>query len=77
MNWSNMLSLTVWKFTDDNVAKLKLGLALDKPWQKFHYILVLKKIKMCDRGCFSQMGEVLFVSLRVSKLQKLEKGSIL
>ena len=39
MNWSNMLSLTVWKFTDDNVAKLKLGLALDKPWQnrtRFH-----------------------------------------
>ena len=35
MNWSNMLSLTVWTFTDDNgnVAKLKLGLALDKPWQ--------------------------------------------
>ena len=34
MNWTNMLSLTVWKFTDDNgnVAKLKLGLALDKPW---------------------------------------------
>ena len=36
-----MLSLTVWKFTDDNVAKykLKLGLALDKPWQnhtRFH-----------------------------------------
>ena len=32
-----MLSLTVWKFTDDNgnVAKLKLGvaLALDNPWQ--------------------------------------------
>ena len=27
----------------------------------FHYILVLKKIKMCDRGCFSQMGDVLFV----------------
>ena len=39
MNWSHMLSLTVWKFTDDNVAKLKLGLALDKPWQnrtRFH-----------------------------------------
>ena len=33
--------------------------------------------KMCDRGCFSQMGDVLFASLRVSKLQKLEKGSIL
>ena len=33
MNWSNTLSLTVWKFTNDNVAKLKLGLALDKPWQ--------------------------------------------
>ena len=33
--------------------------------------------KMCDRGCFSQMGDVLFTSLRVSKLQKLEKGSIL
>ena len=32
---------------------------------------------MCDRGCFSQMGDVFFVSLRVSKLQKLEKGSIL
>ena len=32
---------------------------------------------MCDRGCFSQMGDVLFASLRVSKLQKLEKGSIL
>ena len=40
----------------------------------FHYILVLKK---CDRGCFSQMSDVLFASLRVSKLQKLEKGSIL
>ena len=41
MNWSNMLSLTVWKFTDDNVnvAKIKLVLALDKPWQnriRFH-----------------------------------------
>ena len=32
---------------------------------------------MCDRGCFSQMGDALFASLRVSKLQKLEKGSIL
>ena len=32
---------------------------------------------MCDRGSFSQMGDVLFASLRVSKLQKLEKGSIL
>ena len=32
---------------------------------------------MCDRGCFSQMGDVLSASLRVSKLQKLEKGSIL
>ena len=42
----------------------------------FHYILVFKK-KMCDRGCFSHMGDVLFASLRVSKLQKLEKGSIL
>ena len=31
---------------------------------------------MCDRGCFSQMGDVLSASLRVSKLQKLEKGSI-
>ena len=40
----------------------------------FHYILFKK---MCDRGCFSQMGDVLFASLRVSKLQKLEKGSIL
>ena len=28
-------------------------------------------------GCFSQMGDVLSASLRVSKLQKLEKGSIL
>ena len=33
--------------------------------------------KMCDTGCFSQMGDVLFASLRVSKPQKLEKGSIL
>ena len=32
---------------------------------------------MCDRGCFSQMGDVLLASLRVSKLQKLENGSIL
>ena len=32
---------------------------------------------MCDRGCFSQMSDVLFASLRVSKLQKLEKGAIL
>ena len=32
---------------------------------------------MCDRGCFSQMGDVLFASLRASKLQKVEKGSIL
>ena len=29
-----MLSLTVWKFTDDNVAKykLKLGLAMAEPY---------------------------------------------
>ena len=30
---------TLWKFTEDSVAKLKLGLALDKPWQnrtRFH-----------------------------------------
>ena len=40
-------------------------------------ITYLFKNKMCDRGCFSQMGDVLFASLRVSKLQKLEKGSIL
>ena len=33
--------------------------------------------KMCDRVCFSQMSDVLFASLRVSKLQKIEKGSIL
>ena len=33
---------------------------------------------MCDRGCFSQVSDVLFASLvRVSKLQKLEKGSVL
>ena len=39
--------------------------------------LPLHTKKMCDRDCFSQMGDVLFASLRVSKLQKLEKGSIL
>ena len=34
---------------------------------------------MCDRGCFSQMGDVLFASLKVPKLQKTKKkkGSIL
>ena len=32
---------------------------------------------MCDSGCYSQMSDVLFASLRVSKLQKLENGSIL
>ena len=56
----------------------------------FHYkvdnILVKKKNKQtkpkqtnktCDRGCFSQMGDVLSTSLIVSKMQKLGKGSIL
>ena len=35
----------------------------------FHYKVdtCLKK-KMCDRGCFLQMGDVLFASLSVSKL---------
>ena len=45
MNWSNMLSLTVWKFTDDNVAKLKLGLKdyrdHDFPNTEFSYFLII------------------------------------
>ena len=56
-----------------------LASGVNKTKGDFHYklenILIFKK--MCDRGCFSQMDYVLSASLRVSKLQKLEKGSIL
>ena len=55
-----------------------LASGVNKTRGDFHYkvdsILFFFK---CDRGCFSQMGDVLSTSLRVSKLQKLEKGSIL
>ena len=52
MNWSNMLSLTVWKFTDDNgnVAKLKLGLALDKPMKPWQTVLVFT-LTGIERDC--------------------------
>ena len=56
-----------------------LASGVNKTRGDFHYnvdnILIFKK--MCDKGCFSQIGDVLSASLRVSKLQKLEKGSIL